>query len=176
MTSRMTIIGAVILVASFFAPILALAQCPEGKVEVTILRGKAGVNVMTLCLPEHVVNEIGGRHHIVIPAVCPCDLSLIPPPEDWDLEVASCLMTDDQTSDQAWAESMTGDHIKAVYFWTQEDGHCSIASDGVFVDIVLNLTKDQAHACAADFWAFAVNELGLDCVGEFPDFEPPPEP
>ena len=45
-------------------------ECPDGKIEVTIVN-PAG-KVIEICVPEHVVDNIGGGNDIVIPATCPC--------------------------------------------------------------------------------------------------------
>lgn len=48
----------------------ALAECPDDRVGVTIIT-PAG-RVISICVPENVVDNIGGPGDVVIAATCPC--------------------------------------------------------------------------------------------------------
>lgn len=66
-----TVFALVIALAlTVFIATVAVAECPDGKTEVTI-ENPAG-KVMVICVPENVVDNIGGPGDVVIPASCPC--------------------------------------------------------------------------------------------------------
>ena len=70
MRQKILVFSCIILVMSIFIARETFAECREGKTEVTIVN-PAG-KVITICVPEHVVDNIGGPNDIVIPAACPC--------------------------------------------------------------------------------------------------------
>jgi hypothetical protein len=67
----LAIFSVIVLALSMFVASGALAECPEGKAEVTIVKGKSG-KVMTMCVGEAAIPHIGGPGDVVIPATCPC--------------------------------------------------------------------------------------------------------
>jgi hypothetical protein len=70
MKKKLLIYSIIVLTLSLLFSSIAMAVCPPGKIEVTIVN-PAG-KVMTICVPEHVVDNIGGPGDVVIPAICPC--------------------------------------------------------------------------------------------------------
>ena len=71
MKTTTVVYSAILLAFTIFIASAALAECPEGKTEVTIVPGKSG-RVMTICVPEAAIPHIGGKSDVVIPATCPC--------------------------------------------------------------------------------------------------------
>lgn len=71
MKTRTVVCSVTLLALTMFIGSAALAECPEGKIEVTIVQGKSG-RVMTICVSEAAIPHIGGESDVVIPATCPC--------------------------------------------------------------------------------------------------------
>ena len=71
MKAKIVVLTISVLALSMFIIPAVLAECPEGKVEVTIVQGKSG-KVMVLCIPETAARHIGGPNDRVILATCPC--------------------------------------------------------------------------------------------------------
>ncbi|MFX0198033.1 MAG: hypothetical protein ACFFCW_18085 [Candidatus Hodarchaeota archaeon] len=69
MKIRFLIRTIVVLILSMFMASTALAECPPGKIEVTIVN-PAGI-VLVICVGEAAVEHIGGPGDVVIPAGCP---------------------------------------------------------------------------------------------------------
>jgi hypothetical protein len=70
MKARIVICSAIVFAFWMLIPLAALAECPEGKREVTFINqaGKAEV----ICTPADTVPHIGGAGGgVVFPAVCP---------------------------------------------------------------------------------------------------------
>ena len=70
MNRKILVFSFIILVMSIFVASEAFAECRSGFTEVTIVN-PAG-KVITICVPDNVVGQIGGDGEIVIPATCPC--------------------------------------------------------------------------------------------------------
>jgi hypothetical protein len=123
------------------------------------------------------MTNIGGASDIVIPAVCPCDDTALEPPEAWfRTYYPECDTVDISVNDYVSLYDdpfLTGYYAEAGYHWGVDEGRCVTVGPGG-IENHHGLTVEEAHACAALIWAFAVYELGLDCYREFPDFEPTP--
>ena len=173
----------VIFAMLILVPSEAFTDCPEDKMEVTIVQGSTG-KVMTKCVSEADLPHIGGVGDIIIPAVCPCDdIGL-----KWIADISCsdkkkmCISNYQDYIHEVKLLVQCPFHVfpniyyqGASYSWIEEYGYC-----GYYLPFEeqqkYGLTVDEVKACAAKVWAFAVHELGLDCVGVFPDFEPPPMP
>jgi hypothetical protein len=72
MRKVLSILGLLILasVVVFAVESVSFAECPPGKVLVTIVN-PAG-KVVEVCVPGDVVDKIGGPKDIVVAAICPC--------------------------------------------------------------------------------------------------------
>ena len=151
-------------------------RCPkEGQIEVTVVKAASG-KTRTICVNEAEVPKLAGEGDIVIPAVCPCDSSLLSSfqAEDYYLR---CTARDKERSDEVhvrgWAERRHISQLTARYTWPSAEGMCSFElSKGT--SEASNLSLDQSRACAAILWDFARHELHIDCGDEFPDFKPTP--
>lgn len=71
MKTRTVVCSVIALALTMFIGSAALAECPDGKTEVTIVKGKSG-QIMTICVPDAAIPHIGGPGDVVIPATCPC--------------------------------------------------------------------------------------------------------
>jgi len=172
-----------LFILSLLATTVSQAQCPQAdQVEVTLLKGRTG-NVMTLCVPPAAIDHIGGQSDIVIPAVCPSDMTVLEPISEWlsALELG-CFAHENEYGDFVTIEALLWDGesvrvLEAAWSWSEDRGRSVYADYGsywpphYYFDDPL-ASPAEARACAAAIWGFAVRELGLDCVGEFPDFEP----
>ena len=69
-TKKLFMLLIILIGLVFFVSQEVIAECPEGKVDITI--SNPGGKVIELCVPEQVVDKIGGPQDIVVPAVCPC--------------------------------------------------------------------------------------------------------
>lgn len=173
----------VIFALLIFVPSEAFTDCPEDKMEVTIVQSSTG-KVMTKCVGEADLPHIGGVGDIIIPAGCPCDdIGLI-----WLDRISCsdktmmCINKDKDNIDGVQLIVRCPLHVfpniyyhGASYSWIEMYGRCSFYLP-YEEQYTMVLSVDEVKACAAKVWAFAVHELGLDCVGEFPDFEPEPMP
>lgn len=70
MKKKILVYSIIVLTLSLLFASIAMAACPPGKVEVTIVNPVG--RIMTICVPEQVVDNIGGPGDVVIPAACPC--------------------------------------------------------------------------------------------------------
>ena len=70
MRKRILIFSFILFVVSVFVASEVFAECRQGFTEVTIVN-PAG-KVVTICVPDNAVGQIGGDGEIVIPATCPC--------------------------------------------------------------------------------------------------------
>ena len=68
---RFLFVSVTVLAFSMFMTSVASAECPPGRIEVTIVNRNSG-KVMTICVAEAAAPYIGGRGDVVIPATCPC--------------------------------------------------------------------------------------------------------
>ena len=173
-----------LFILSLLATTVSQAQCPQAdQVEVTIIQGRSG-KVMTLCVPPNAIDRLGGDNDIMIPAKCPADVTLLESNVEWvNYDQYRC-----EAYEWFYVDALLVDAIKhdtdetrilyVDYSWYQGSGRTAYyieygsESPPEILWRHFNLTPDQAKACAAQIWGFAVRELGLDCVGEFPDFEP----
>lgn len=184
MKPRVKICSVLVLAITMVATSLSFAECPEGLTEVTIIKGHSGQS-MSICINPSAIQHIGGVNDIVIPAACPCDMTLLSY-IDWYGE----RYGDPQTEGlhcEAWDESDIQDALqlsnKLLAYWGSSEAEwrmprtaCRIYGadiDGQTIhDYKTDLTAEELRACAAQIWAFAVYELGLECTGVYPDFEP----
>ena len=168
------IIAMVIYLLTNFIINVADAQCPQQNlVEVTIIKGQSG-KVMTRCVHPSAVDQMGGESDYVIPAGCPCDETLLQPATSWDVEETVCRFLDGEGRDSVFIEQMTDPYLYAEAFvgWSSGRTMCDYIGPSLALELFYGLSASEVEACAAHIWAFAVNELGLECSGEFPDFEP----
>jgi hypothetical protein len=70
MKKKLLVYSIMVLTLSLLFTSIAVAVCPPGKVLVTIVNpaGKA----IEICVPEQVVDNIGGPGDVIVPAICPC--------------------------------------------------------------------------------------------------------
>jgi hypothetical protein len=169
MKIRRVLCSLIVLALSMCVLSAAMAECPEGKIEVTVVPGNSG-RQFTLCVPESTVDHIGGKRDTVIPATCPC----------WTIQVLESLETkilnepycDDGLNEVSQTISTTIGEIdppNSTYLdvtfsdpESPESNYCTSVIDGVGFGIN-NLTFDEALAChfvltGSGFW-------DLNCEG-----------
>jgi len=69
-TKKLFMLLLILIGLVFFVSQEVIAECPDGKKDITV--ANPGGRVIELCVPEQVVEKIGGPQDIVVPAVCPC--------------------------------------------------------------------------------------------------------
>jgi hypothetical protein len=186
-----------IMIAIFAAATLTDASCPAGKVGITIVKGKTG-QVMKICVSDAGLPHTGKQSDAVIPGVCPCDMGLENDVDMWTVSVNShwCKGLDGQYFDAVWLGASSaagqpvghpnldrvnvdGSHlvVHTSISWRLKTGGVSYEC-GDYIELCgceqMRLSAVEVQACAAEIWAFAVYELGIECTGDFPDFKPPP--
>jgi len=132
-------------------------RCPkEGEINVTVLKRASG-KILTTCVKEAEVPKLAARGDIVIPAVCPCDASVL---DYLELPVCmghTCTIRDDKIADEVTLRvSCHGiSRIERVnYTWQTSAGRCSFDTPEGSSDMS-ELTLNESKACAAVLWAFA---------------------
>jgi len=152
-------------------------RCPkEGQIEVTVVKAASG-KTRTICVKEAEDPKLAGEGDIVIPAVCPCDSSLLSSFPSAGGEYLRCTSRDKERYDEVYVSGLVDGgpitRLTARYTWPSAEGMCSFElSKGT--SEASNLSLDQSRACAAILWDFARHEQHIDCRDEFPDFKPTP--
>ncbi len=150
-------------------------RCPkEGQIEVTVVKATSG-KTRIICVNEAEVPKLAGGGDIVIPAVCPCDSSLMS--SFAARSYPRCTAKDKERYDEVYVGVLEDGgaiyRLTARYTWPSAEGMCSFdLAKGT--SEASNLSLDQSRACAAILWDFARHELKIYCGDEFPDFKPTP--
>ena len=184
MNCRISIFSVVVVAAAMVVTSVVSAECPVGLTKITFIQGGTGA-YMYICVNPDGIGQIGGESDVVIPAACPCDMSVLRQVPWSSLYYVSCLAMENEIIDEVVVRALTSDgqyvSVYAIAPWSYPaENQCLSdllpAPPFYSSEQQVGLTASEVEACAALVWAFAVYELGLDCLGEFPDFEPPPMP
>lgn len=177
------------ITVSMFAIGASAQDCPEGMELITIVKGS---KIITKCLKEKVLDNLGNPKIPVVTAECPCDTELLLPPEFCDTAIPQCWQQDTRDDDyvsstyfypspeacssqprmpiynvQAWPDENQPDgQMRRCFFYLKN-------TDGSYkyVSSVTGISAEEAQACALEIKYFYLDQ-GFDCPSEIPDFNP----